>query len=277
MPNPQLKYRLSSFGHNTLRLPYRLHVRHKRIKNPLGLTYVLVHGLADTGDVWRPLLDKLPKNANYVVLDLLGHGLSKQPESEQQYSAYRQAINVRFTYATLGLTGPIVLIGHSFGSLVAAEFAHHYHRITKQLILCAPPIYREPEVSKRLFLQQETILREIYRRVLNTPKSVMKAYDLATKLKLLGFSQTDVSEKSFPGFAATLRAGIISQTAGSHLEETTVPTIIIYGIADPLIVISNLTKLAKMNPRITTKPLAGSHAVRKNTIKAILDGIEKTK
>lgn len=263
--------------HAALRLPYRLHVRHKRISSLRGTTYVLLHGLADSGELWKPLLGELPKNVNVVVIDLLGHGKSKHPGHSAFYSAYRQAINVRFTYATLGLTGPIIFVGHSFGSLVAAEFAHHYRRLVRQLILCAPPIYREPDANKKHRLRQETLLRELYGRALKTPKSVVKAYDLAAKLKLLGFSETTVTEQSFPGFSATLTAGIMSQTVGPHLEETTVPTTIIYGIADPLIVTGNLTKLAKMNPRITTKPLAGSHAVRKNTIKAILDGIEKTK
>lgn len=256
--------------HETLRLPYRLHVRYRRIKNPLGVTYLFIHGLADTGKLWEPVLDSLPPEANYLVVDLLGHGNSKLATREAFYSAYRQAINVRFTQLSLGLTGPTVLIGHSFGSLVSAEFAHHYRRTTKQLILCSPPIYREPMATTLIEVRQEAILREIYRRALTKPRSVIRAYDLAGKLKLLGFSQTELTEQKFTSFAGTLRAGIISQTAGKHLSDTTIPTTIIYGVADPLIVNKNLTKLAKINPHITLKPLPGAHAVRKHTLRAIV-------
>lgn len=265
-----LKTVTDSFVHGTLRLPYRLHIRYKRVHNRLGTTYIFIHGLADTGKLWRPLLERLPKDVNYLVVDLLGHGNSKYPENDAFYSAYRQSINVRFTQLSLGLTGPTVLVGHSFGSLVSAEFAHHYRRTTRQLVLCSPPIYRDPSAGKPLQFQQEKILRELYKRILKKPKSIVRAYDLAAKLKLLGFSRTEISEKKFSGFAGTLRAGIISQYAGKHLAETTVPTTIIYGIADPVIVIGNLTRLAKMNPHISTKPLAGSHAVQEKTLKALL-------
>lgn len=261
--------------HGLFRLPYRLNVRHKRIKNPFNTTYLLIHGLADTGEAWKPLLDRLPKDSNYVVFDLLGHGLSKRPESSDFYSAYRQAINVRFTYASLGLVGPVVLVGHSFGSLVAAEFAYHFFRKTKRLILCAPPVYRDPVAGRKLRLQQEGVLREIYRQIVKQPKSVVRIYNLATKLRLLGFSKVEISEENFAGFSGTLRAGIISQTAGKHLTSIHIPTRIVFGIADPFIVAKNLTKLAKINPNITIKTLAGAHSIRKNTLKAVLEAIEE--
>lgn len=261
--------------HGLFRLPYRLNVRHKRIKNPFNTTYLLIHGLADTGEAWKPLLDRLPKDSNYVVFDLLGHGLSKRPKSSDFYSAYRQAINVRFTYASLGLVGPVVLVGHSFGSLVAAEFAYHFFRKTKRLILCAPPVYRDPVAGRGLRLRQESILREIYRQLVKLPKSVVRMYNVATRLNLLGFSKVELSEENFTSFEGTLRAGIISQTAGKHLANMQIPTRIIFGIADPFIVAGNLSKLAKINPNITIKTLAGTHAVRESTLKAILSSINE--
>lgn len=263
--------------HKLLRLPYKLHIRYKNIKNPFGTTYILVHGLADTGEMWKPLLDRLPKDSNYMVVDLLGHGRSKHPKHRDLYSAYRQAINVRFTYASLGLVGPVVLIGHSFGSLVASEFAYHFFRKAKRLILCAPPVYRDPVAGRGLRLRQESILREIYRQLVKLPKSVVRMYHVATRLNLLGFSKVELSEENFTGFEGTLRAGIIGQTAGKHLTNIQIPTRIIFGIADPFIVVGNLSKLAKINSNITIKTLAGTHAVRENTFRAILSAINESK
>ena len=62
--------------HRWLRIPYRLSVRYKRLRRPFTTTYVLIHGLADTGALWQPLLAQLPKQSNYIVVDLLGHGES---------------------------------------------------------------------------------------------------------------------------------------------------------------------------------------------------------
>lgn len=263
------------FLHGFLKIPYQLHIRYKRIKSPLSETYLLIHGLADTGELWQPLLAELPKDANYVVIDLLGHGKSKMPKNKS-YSAVEQARNVRLTYLGLGVVGPLIVIGHSFGSLVAIELAKRHKRQVKQLVLCSPPIYRDPSSGKLSKLRRESILRDIYSQLVGQPRAVIAAYSLATKFKLAGFSKTRLTEDNFEAFTETLKGGIISQTAGKHLAETTVPTQIIYGALDPVVVPSNLAKLAKENSHISVKMLATSHAVTKTTLKAILQSIHQS-
>ncbi len=260
---------INSLIHRFLRLPYKLHIRYKRVKNPLHPTYLLIHGLADTGELWKPLLEDLPKDANYVVVDLLGHGRSKVPQNKF-YSATQQARNVRLTYLRLGLVGPIIAIGHSFGSLVAIELANRHPKQIRQLVLCAPPIYRDPVSGKLSRLRRESILRDLYQQIIKQPRAVIAAYDALSKLRLAGYSKTRLSEENFEAFAETLRAGIISQSAGKHLEEITVPTNIIYGALDPVIVPSNFAKLKLENEHISVRMIPTSHSVTKTTLKAIL-------
>ena len=245
--------------HRWLRIPYRLSVRYKRLRRPFTTTYVLIHGLADTGALWQPLLAQLPKQSNYIVVDLLGHGESPQPHDESIYRASEQARHVLATCVATGLSGPVVLIGHSFGALVATEFSH---------------MYRDETGNRRDWLRQDKLLRSVYRQVLKTPDLVVAGYELGDRLGALGFSRTQLSKSTFTGFENTLRAGIISQRTGQLLRRTTIPTTIIYGRLDPLLVARNFTALAQVNSCITVCPLSTGHAIRGRTLREIMTVIQ---
>ena len=101
--------------HKMLHVPYRLRVRYKRLRRPFAVTYVFVHGLADTGELWQPFIENVPANCNYIVVDLLGHGDSYLAQTRRMYSAREQARYLLPTCLTNGLSGPVALVGHSFG------------------------------------------------------------------------------------------------------------------------------------------------------------------
>jgi len=260
--------------HRWLRIPYRLSVRYKRLRRPFTTTYVLIHGLADTGALWQPLLAQLPKQSNYIVVDLLGHGESPQPHDESIYRASEQARHVLATCVATGLSGPVVLIGHSFGALVATEFSHMYRGIVRRAVLVSPPIYRDETGNRRDWLRQDKLLRSVYRQVLKTPDLVVAGYELGDRLGALGFSRTQLSKSTFTGFENTLRAGIISQRTGQLLRHITIPTTIIYGRLDPLLVARNFTALAQVNSCITVRPLSTGHAIRGRTLREIMTVIQ---
>lgn len=253
-----------------LRVPYTLAIRYKQLKKPFQTTYVFIHGIADTGDIWRPIIEQLPENSNYIAVDLLGHGDSPYPVGDTIYSASEQARNVMVTCLRAGLTGPVVVVGHSFGSLVAVEFAHHYKGLVRQLVLVSPPIYRDESKEGKARIQQETLLRGIYNQLLRQPNVVIQGYAWAEKLKAAGFSKTQLDEENFIGFAGTLRSGIMSQRASQHLLRTKAPTHILYGRFDPVVVPKNFAVLAEENTRITVKAVMNGHALRPVMAKEIL-------
>lgn len=253
-----------------LKLPYVLAIRHRRMKKPFRMTYVLIHGIADTGDIWQPLIKQLPEDVNYIAVDLLGHGASPFPAGDTIYSASEQARNVMATCLRAGLSGPVIVIGHSFGALVATEFAYHYKGLVRQLVLVSPPIYRDETKEGGARLKQETLLRSIYTQFLNRPEMVIKSYALARKLKAAGITYTVLDKDNYAGFANTLKSGIMSQRASMHLLKTRVPTTILYGRFDPVIVPQNLKVLVKTNPKITVKAVASAHGLGPALFKGIL-------
>lgn len=256
--------------HRWLHLPYELSIRYKRLVSPLKTTYIFIHGLADTGEMWKPTISQLPKNANYIVIDLLGHGSSRHPDDEHIYSAPKQAQSVMISCLKAGLAGPVVLVGHSFGSLVASEFAYGYKGVVQQLILVSPPIYRDESQDKKSRFSQDSILRSVYRQLLKQPELIINGYNLIDKLKLVGFSSIKVNKSNYIGIANTLKSGIINQRAAQLLTKSTIPVTIIYGKFDPLLVPKNFESLKKVNPNIVVKPLPTGHAIRNATVKKIL-------
>jgi esterase len=76
-------------------------------------TFVFVHGFLDDAAVWRPLIAALhvPDSQSRAV-DLAG--MSGRPQEAGPYTLGRYANDV-----IDGLSGPVVLVGHSIGTLIA--------------------------------------------------------------------------------------------------------------------------------------------------------------
>ncbi len=57
-----------------------------------GSAVVLLHGFADTGDMWAPLAAVLVKDHTVIVPDLRGMGLSAHPDAG--YTKKNQALDI---------------------------------------------------------------------------------------------------------------------------------------------------------------------------------------
>src|ERR1700760_2591975 len=57
-----------------------------------GPAVVLLHGFADTGDMWAPLAAVLVKDHTVIVPDLRGMGLSEHPDTG--YTKKNQAVDI---------------------------------------------------------------------------------------------------------------------------------------------------------------------------------------
>jgi pimeloyl-ACP methyl ester carboxylesterase len=86
-----------------------------------GRPVVFIHGFGAALDTWRYITDSLKVDHRLVLLDLKGHGFSDRPPDEK-YSFNDQADIVLGLARHLGLKD-IVLVGHSFGSIVAVVAA----------------------------------------------------------------------------------------------------------------------------------------------------------
>ena len=98
---------------------------------------VFVHGMVGHTGFWNPALAACADRRRAVAIDLRGHGNSSAP-TNGDYSVPGCASDVLEVIGALAL-GPVVLVGHSYGTLVTIEVAAQRPDLVRRLILVDPP------------------------------------------------------------------------------------------------------------------------------------------
>ncbi len=97
-----------------------------------GPALLLIHGIGDSSDTWKPVLEELGRHYTIVAPDLLGHGRSEKPRADYSIAAY--ANGMRDLLSVLEIDRATV-IGHSLGGGVAAQFAYQFPERCERLVL----------------------------------------------------------------------------------------------------------------------------------------------
>lgn len=257
--------------HRILRVPYFLYVRHKRIKLGAKTTYVFIHGLGDTADMWAGVIKRLPANVNYIALDLVGFGGSPKP-AWATYNAKLQARSVLRTCIALGGFGPVTVVGHSLGSLVAVEFAKRYPLAAQKLVLCSPPIYDINHGTKTKRLQQ-AVLHKVYAETAKNPAFIMNAYAFGKKIRAINQSLS-VTPETIPAFLASLKASIVNQDTMRLIERIKVPIIIINGRFDMLTVNGILQQIVAKHANMQLVQIPTMHIINHLYEQKIIDVLQ---
>lgn len=102
---------------------------------------VLLHALGEDATDWVSVVPALARSRRVYALDLRGHGRSDCPGD---YSLELMQADVLHFLDTLGL-GPVDLIGHSMGGIVAYLLAEEHPQRVSRLVLEDVPIPRPRE------------------------------------------------------------------------------------------------------------------------------------
>jgi pimeloyl-ACP methyl ester carboxylesterase len=97
-----------------------------------GPPVVLLHGFAQTSHMWLPLIERLRQRHTVIAPDLRGAGGSDKPESG--YDKKTMAADVHALVASLGV-GPVSLVGHDIGLMVAYAYAASYPEAATRVVL----------------------------------------------------------------------------------------------------------------------------------------------
>jgi len=101
-----------------------------------GPAVLMLHGFADTGDMWSPAAIELAKDHTVIIPDLRGMGLSAHAETG--YTKLNQAVDIAGVMDHLKID-KADLVTHDIGNMVGYALAAQYPtRITRWVVIDAP-------------------------------------------------------------------------------------------------------------------------------------------
>ncbi|MBR3180058.1 alpha/beta hydrolase [Candidatus Saccharibacteria bacterium] len=229
----------------------KIHDEHQKAKT---LTVIMLHGLASDSHTYDSALKYLTekpalKDVRFVTFDLLGSG--KSPNTDDiDYTITSQVEALHASIANLKLKTPILLVGHSMGSLIATHYVKKYG--AAGLVLISSPFYQDSDFKNPAFAAGMEMFKEAV--ALKNDRSLLtkKSFNDAIKYVVMG-------PKNF-------------QT----LTTLKVPTIIIYGALDQFIIPHNLKAAAAANPEyIELIKTEGRHGVSRDKYSELAGILER--
>ncbi len=221
--------------------------RRAYVKVGSGPAILLIHGIGDSSDTWRPVIEQLAEHHTVIAPDLLGHGRSEKPRADYSIAAF--ANGMRDLLSVLEVD-KVTVVGHSLGGGVAAQFAYQFPDRCERLILVGSggvgrsvsPLLRLAAIPGVEFLMPLFALPPV-RNASRIVADILERFDTS-----LGRDTEEVLAvfDSLPDTAArrailrTLRSGVdwrgqvITMLDRAYLAEG-MPTLIIWGRRDAII------------------------------------------
>lgn len=223
-------------------------------------TVVFLHGIGNNAHTWDSIVDSLPDGSRYISVDLLGFGRSPKPEWEL-YDASSHARALARTLRRMEIKGPLIIVGHSLGAFVAIQYAKKHPKKVNRLILCSPPFYQPPPRKKAKIVPRDEVYRKLYQYIRKNSGKLLLPAKLYSQYMSLNKGR-DINEKTVPAFVKSLEASIENQSSYKEIQKIRIPTDIIYGRFDILLIKKNLQSIKSKNKDyISLKSIAAGHDV----------------
>ncbi len=112
-------------------------------------TLIFIHGVSGSSSAWIPYENKFKEKFNILSVDLRGHGKSIKPKEYESYKIELFAEDIHNLLEYLNIK-KIIIISHSFGSLVTLAFADKYQDMISGIIFLSPQYKVEDMISAKI-------------------------------------------------------------------------------------------------------------------------------
>ena len=171
-------------------------------------TLVFVHGYGGSAAQWLYQLRYFGQTMRVIAPDMRGHGLSDDPE-ELPLSLDSLLNDLELVLDRMDLSGPFILLAHSFGGAIATEYTLRHPEHVKALVLVGVPT--------------RFIIRPILSRLIDIPDPIFSW--VAKKIRVALFAPQRTLKRM-------LHSAMASWHGDERLQELRVPTLVILGQRD---------------------------------------------
>lgn len=263
---------ITYFWHQILKRPYYLKKGSDRKVQKTKLTVIFLHGIAADSSTWNSTIKNFSKNPDLnnvrlLTLDLLGFGKSLKADwLNYDYNNYNQAL--ANTVKHYRIKTPIIVVGHSMGSLIAAEYSLKNPGKITELILVSPPVLMNKELAKlpdKFYLKSYGSIHKI------SKEPAIQA--LANFIQKVSSFRADYLHTV--AFSKSMDNIILNPKNFDFFTKIKTKTHIIHGRLDALVMRPNLVKATKENPNLKLTQVISHHDISVNKRDKILISIKK--
>lgn len=201
---------------------------------------VYLHGWGCDGNIFAPVVERLPNFTNYCV-DFDGFGKSPPPpEKGMTVSDYAESLKAFLTERSLC---HVTLVGHSFGCRVAMVLAAKYPQLVSRMLLVAPAGLRKFSLRRWWRVRK------------------YKFRKLLAKLKLALPPQSYGSEdyrNCSPAMRATF-VKVVNEDLSRYAKGIKCPVLIVNGRSDAATPLAHAKRLARLIPNGELTEIDGDH------------------
>ena len=216
-----------------------------------GDPVVFLAGLQGSTRFWGDTFDALAVERQLIFVDALGFGQSPWPARAPTLDDHLEALHR--TLAGKGATRRVTLVGHSFGTLLAAHYAARYPSEVDRLILLGAPVFAGEEDARRrlheishiaaLFTLNRLLAREAC-MFMGATRPVLRAWLPAFTRKLAPPVAQDAVLHCWPAIDGAIRNVLLTQPIATPLESFRGQVTFFHGDRDGVTPMARVRELA---------------------------------
>lgn len=223
-----------------------------------GEAVVLLHGFPETAQCWDQVRVQL-NAAGFRIFapNQRGYSLDARPEGRQAYRM--QELLQDLDLLIDQINQPVHLVGHDWGAIVAWEYAMHYPKKLKNLVVLSVP---HPGAFLRALLASDQLFKSYYIGLFQLPKLPELLFEKFPKIGLgllknsgmtkqqLEIFKTEMLEQGRLSYSLNWYRALPFNARFQRFDPVTVPTLFIGGTQDVAISDAGV----KLNQRYVQAP-----------------------